>query len=206
MIEMQRAISYIDGFNLYYGLKSQSWERYLWLDVQALSRNLLKPHQTLVHTNYFTARISRPADEVKRQSTYIEAIQSLPAVSVSLGHYLTSPRTCHKCGFTFDLSQEKMTDVNIAVRLLEDAFRDAFDTAPLISADSDLIAPLTAVKRLFPSKRIIVACPPGRYSAALCRAGHGFLKIGHGSIEKSQFPEEVRTASGFVLRRPALWK
>jgi len=40
---MPRAITYIDGFNLYFGLKSQGWERFLWLDVQALSRNLLKP-------------------------------------------------------------------------------------------------------------------------------------------------------------------
>jgi len=40
---MPRVITYIDGFNLYFGLKSQGWERFLWLDVQALSRNLLKP-------------------------------------------------------------------------------------------------------------------------------------------------------------------
>jgi hypothetical protein len=40
---MLRVIAYIDGFNLYFGLTSQGWERFLWLDVQALSRNLLKP-------------------------------------------------------------------------------------------------------------------------------------------------------------------
>src|SRR6266496_4464373 len=199
---MQRVISYIDGFNLYYGLKSQKWERYLWLDVQALSRNLLKPDQTLVKTNYFTARISRPPDKVRRQNNYIEAIQTLPDVNIYFGHYLSSPRSCRNCGFTFDVAQEKMTDVNIAVELLEDAFRDAFDTAVLVSADSDLIAPLAAVRRLFPKKRVIVACPPGRYSAALCKAANGSLKIGHGSTQQSQFPAEVQTATGFVLRRP----
>ncbi|MGH9629467.1 MAG: NYN domain-containing protein [Bryobacteraceae bacterium] len=45
-------------------------------------------------------------------------------------------------------SSEKMTDVNIAVELLQDAFQGAFDTAILISADSDLIAPIAAVRRL----------------------------------------------------------
>jgi len=60
---MQRVISYVDGFNLYYGLKSQRWQRYLWLDVQALSRKLLKPDQTLVRTKYFTARVSQPPDK-----------------------------------------------------------------------------------------------------------------------------------------------
>lgn len=203
---MKRVITYIDGFNLYFGLKSKAWERYLWLDVQALSRNLLKSDQTLFHTKYFTARISRPPEKVKRQNTYIEAIQTRQDVSVHLGHFLLTPRTCRSCGFTYDVAQEKMTDVNIAVELLQDAFQDAFDTAILISADSDLIAPIAAVKRLFPDKRIIVACPPGRFSVDLCKAAHAYLKVGHGVIEKSQLPAEVRTASGFILRRPESWK
>ena len=45
---MAMVITYIDGFNLYFGLKSERWERYLWLNVQALAENLLKPDQSLV--------------------------------------------------------------------------------------------------------------------------------------------------------------
>src|SRR5437870_225149 len=135
---MKRVIAYIDGFNMYYGLKSKGWNRYFWLDVQALSKNLLKPDQTLTHTKYFTARIGQPPEKIKRQNTYIEAIQSCRDVSLYLGHYLSSPRECPICGETYDASQEKMTDVNIAVELMKDAFQDEFDTALLISADSDL--------------------------------------------------------------------
>ena len=40
---MPRVIAYIDGFNLYFGLKSQGWQRYFWLNVQSLATNLLKP-------------------------------------------------------------------------------------------------------------------------------------------------------------------
>jgi uncharacterized LabA/DUF88 family protein len=202
---MTRVISYIDGFNMYYGLKSQGWDRYLWLDVQALSQNLLKPDQALVQTKYFTARISQPADKVKRQNTYIEAVQTLSDTSIYFGHYLTTPRTCRNCNFVYNVAQEKMTDVNIAVELLQDAFRDAFDTGILMSADSDLIAPIAAVKKLFPTKRVIIACPPGRFSVNLTKAAHAYLKIGHGSIGKSQFPKDVKTKSGFILQRPATW-
>jgi uncharacterized LabA/DUF88 family protein len=202
---MPRVISYIDGFNMYYGLKSKKWERYLWLDVRALSLNLLKSDQSLVYTKYFTARISQPPDKVKRQNTYLEAIQTLPNTSILFGHYLSSPRSCRNCGFTYDMAQEKMTDVNIAVELLQDAFLDAFDAAIVISADSDLIAPVSAVKRLFPEKRVVVACPPGRFSVNLTKAAHAYLQIGQGSIKKSQFPEVVRTLSGFPLRRPPSW-
>ena len=35
----------------------------LWLDVQALSRNLLKPDQTLARTKYFTSRVALPPDK-----------------------------------------------------------------------------------------------------------------------------------------------
>ena len=165
----------------------------------------MKTDQSLIRTKYFTSRIAKPPDTVKHQNTYIEAIQTLSGVSIYFGHYLTNPRICRRCGFTYDVAQEKMTDVNIAVELLQDAFQNAFDTALLISADRDLIAPLSAVKRLFPDKRVVVACPPGRFSVNLCKAAHAYLKIGHGSIENSQFPQEVATRSGFLLRRPASW-
>lgn len=39
---MRRVISYIDGFNLYFGLKQKGWRKYYWLDLAALSRSLLK--------------------------------------------------------------------------------------------------------------------------------------------------------------------
>ncbi len=29
---MDRVIVYIDGFNLYFGLKSKGWRRYFWLN------------------------------------------------------------------------------------------------------------------------------------------------------------------------------
>jgi uncharacterized LabA/DUF88 family protein len=202
---MPKVITYIDGFNLYFGLRSQKWERYLWLNVQALSKNLLKSDQALVHTKYFTARVGSPVDKVKRQTTYIEALQTLDDLSIFYGKYQMNPYTCRNCGFTYTAPSEKMTDVNIAVELLQDAFQDAFDTAILISADSDLIAPIQAVKRLFPSKRVVVACPPGRFSQSLCNASSAFFKIGRGVIAKSLFADEVPTAGGFVLKRPTSW-
>lgn len=34
---MNRVIAYIDGFNLYFGLKADHGRKYLWLDLQALA-------------------------------------------------------------------------------------------------------------------------------------------------------------------------
>lgn len=203
---MERVSAYIDGFNLYFGLKSKGWRRYYWLDLRALVMNLLKPGQELVVVKYFTARISHDPDKQKRQSTFLEAVATLPDTRIFYGHYLPKPRECFRCGATWTSHEEKMTDVNIAVELLNDAYDDVFDTALLISADSDLTAPVGAVRARFARKRVVVACPPNRQSKRLERVAHAYFRIGRKKIQDSQFPETVRKADGFVLKRPESWR
>ena len=149
---MNRVVAYVDGFNLYFGLKSKGWRRYYWLDVPALVENLLRSDQQLVETKYFTSRVSASAidrDKPKRQNTYLEALLTRPKLSTFFGHYLQQPVTCHRCGATWQKYAEKMTDVNIATELLTDAFQDRFDVAMLVSGDSDLTAPIRTVRRSF---------------------------------------------------------
>ena len=135
---MERVIAYIDGFNLYFGLKSKGWQRYYWLNLRKLVLNLLKPNQKLIFTKYFTARVSRPPDKQKRQATFIEALETLQDFRVFYGKYQLNSRVCQRCHFEDIVPNEKMTDVYMAVELLPDAFQDLCDTALLISADSDL--------------------------------------------------------------------
>ncbi len=200
-----RVISYIDGFNLYYGLKSASWKRFYWLNMQLLVQNLLQPSQELVFTKYFTSRISYPADKERRQATFLEALETLTDFRIYYGHYQSSPQRCHKCGHTVRVPSEKMTDVNIAVEMLSDAYQNLFDVALVLSADSDLSAPVLAIRNLFPEKRVIVAFPPQRHSAQLQRLAHGFLQIGRASVAKSVFPARVPKPDGFMLERPKEW-
>ncbi len=203
---MERVIAYVDGFNLYFGLRSKGWKRYYWLNIQALAQNLLKPGQTLFLTKYFTARVAWPPDKEERQSTYIEALKTLSEFEIFYGKYQLNPRQCSQCGFEDEVPNEKMTDVYIAVEILKDAYQNKFDVALLISADSDLVPPVKAVGELFPAKRVVVASPPGRYSVSLTNSAGSSLVIGRGKIARSVFPEEVKKADGYILRRPALWK
>jgi hypothetical protein len=67
---VDRVKVYVDGFNLYHGLKAKHGRKYLWLDLQELAVRLLKPSQHLVGVEYFTARVrNQPAAE-ERQSVY----------------------------------------------------------------------------------------------------------------------------------------
>ena len=122
------------------------------------------------------------------------------------GKFQMNPRNGRNCGFQDAVPNEKMTDVNIAVELLTDAFQDSFDAALLVSADSDLTAPVVAVRRLFPTKRTVVAFPPRRFSRELAKAASAYLVIGRGVLAASVFPPQVRKPDGFVLNCPPTWR
>jgi len=202
----QRVIAYVDGFNLYFGLKEKGWKRYYWLDIMLLAQNLLKPGQYLVSTKYFTARVSSPPDKQKRQSTFLEALETIKGLDIFYGHYQLNPRKCRQCGYEDYEPKEKMTDVNIAVELLRDSYENKYDVALLISADSDLVPPIKLVKELFPDKRIVAAFPPLRNSAELSRIAHAHLHIGRGNIARSLLQDEITKLDGTIIKRPDSWK
>ncbi|MBZ0201876.1 MAG: NYN domain-containing protein [Ignavibacteria bacterium] len=201
----ERVITYIDGFNLYFGLKSKDWRRYYWLNLAQLSKNLLKTGQELIITKYFTARISSPPSKVKRQSTFIDALMTLSDFKIFYGNYQSNFIECGRCKAIIETPNEKMTDVNIATELLSDAFKDKFDTAILISADSDLSAPISRVIEIFKDKKVICAFPPDRFSKELSKRASGYFSIGRKKFSASVFPDEIVTKDGFTLHKPASW-
>jgi uncharacterized LabA/DUF88 family protein len=186
-------------------LRDRGWRKYLWLDVQALCRKLLKPDQNLVLTKYFSARISGPPDKQMRQESFLGAVGTLPEVQSYFGKYQVNTQHCFACKACNRIPSEKMTDVNIATEMLTDAFRDRFDVALLISADSDLRPPIEAILREFPNKRVVVAFPPKRSSKELKQVAHGFVHIGEDKIRQSQFPDIVTRNDGFLLQKPREW-
>ena len=206
---MSRVTAYIDGFNLYFGLKSKGWKRHYWLDVVGLARSLLKPGQTLQAVHYFTARIRLAGNnhaDMQRQADYLDALATLPPLTIHFGHYLPKDRKCRRCDNVWTDYEEKMTDVNIAVQLLADAYDDHFDTALLISADSDLTTPVQQVLARFPRKRIIVVQPPGRNSVHLEKAASAAFTLSETKVRQNQLPPAVAAANGYLIHRPATWR
>ena len=205
---MQRVTVYVDGFNLYHGLKSKGWRRYYWLDLRRLAENLLRPGQRLVMVRYFTAgvfpELGDPSKPV-RQKMYLEALATLPDLHIHYGYHVTRERRCSNCGILQQTYEEKMTDVNIAVELLGDAQDDTFDTAIVMSGDGDLASPVRAVRDRYPEKRIIVAFPPGRHSSGLRSEATASLTIGRGVLSGSQLPHRITKSNGYVLTRPRGW-
>lgn len=169
---------------------------------------LTRGSQQLVKVQYFTARLNQAAeDKRKRQLTYLEALETLPLLEIHYGTYLASPQECFKCGHTFTKYSEKKSDVNLAVKMITDALDDLYDTAVLISADSDLTPCIEAIRGYFPSKRVLLFFPPKRSSMALRNACHTYCGVlNKTTISKSQLPQTVKSKSGYPLVRPAHWK
>lgn len=117
-----RVIVYIDGYNLYFGLREKihvrdragiepnaHWKRYLWLDVVKLAESLLIPGQVLLRTKYFTSRIRGKPKSEQRQSLFLEAISTLPNIELYFGTFQPDPKRCGSCGQVAFHPQEKKT-------------------------------------------------------------------------------------------------
>ena len=202
-----RAIVYVDGFNLYYGLKSKNYKRYYWLDIEQLGQRFLRGRCVLSRVKYFTADIKAGTNKHYRQQTFLDALAThTTKLDIIRGHYLLKQRQCRQCGRVEDIAEEKKTDVNIASHMLVDAFTDQYDVAYLVSGDSDLVPPIEMIKMHQPIRRVIVAFPPARQSAELKRVAHSFFWINEQHLRLSQLPDTITKPNGHQLVRPERWR
>ncbi|MCH5243008.1 MAG: NYN domain-containing protein [Muribaculaceae bacterium] len=163
---IMKVIFYIDGFNLYYGLKTAKnedpkWNNAYWIDFVKFFSKFLGPEQELGKVVYFTATPLDPG-KAARQSELLNVNKALhpDKFEIVRGRYLSKRLKCPICKNTYPRPEEKKTDVNISVRLLGDCMLDVTDRVVLVSADSDLVPPLQFVLDHFPSKKIRVMFPP----------------------------------------------
>jgi uncharacterized LabA/DUF88 family protein len=204
MQEKERVVAYIDGFNLYFGMRDAGLDYCRWLNISKLVLSLLKPHQELCDIKYFTSRVSNNPDKQKRQSTYIDALESI-GTKITYGNYQDVSTECKRCGHIWQTAKEKKTDVNIATAIIVDAYKNEYDMAMLISGDSDLMPPIWEVHNLFQNKRVFIAFPPKRYNSSMAKVARGSETIGRKKLANAQFDDEVISKTGFILKRPTEW-
>jgi uncharacterized LabA/DUF88 family protein len=210
--QRRRTVVYIDGFNLYYGAV-RSTPHLKWLDIARFCQ-LLRPNDDLRLIRYFSALIEGPTKV--NQETYLKALSTTPLVEIILGKF---KRKTLKCGVTacsaagpklYDTREEKRTDVNIAIFMLDDAYRDQCDQLIIFSGDSDLVPAVNMVRLRFPTKRIVVYVPsqnPTRGAAVELRtSAHVHKTLPLQILSKAQFPDQIPDGAGGVLTRPASWK
>jgi len=186
---MERVNVFVDGFNVYYALKNmksidRDWQRFYWLDYVKFFSNFIGDNQILQKVIYFAAD-PPPTDPPSignlgrlRQKLLFDANKAINGnrFELVMGKFYRKTLTCKVCRAQYTAYEEKNTDVNIATRLLSDCTLDNVDTLILVTADSDLTAPLKFIRSHYPTKKIRIYFPPGNYSAALSELMKTFKK------------------------------
>jgi uncharacterized LabA/DUF88 family protein len=203
-----RACVYVDGFNLYYGALKNS--PYKWLNIARLCQIML-PHDSIQQIKYFTALVNpRPKDpnQLTRQQIYLRALETIPRLEIVYGHFLTHeismPLAPPKTGYAKVIkTEEKGSDVNLALHLLTDGFRNQYDIAVIVSNDSDLLLPIQFVKKEL--GKMIGILNPQQHPSKVLIANADFIKnIRQGVLSKCLFPETLIDSKG-KFSKPRSW-
>jgi uncharacterized LabA/DUF88 family protein len=202
---MERVACFVDGFNLYHSLlEFPGVAKYKWLDIWKLCSVFLRSNQQLQRVLYFSAYAVWDPQKVRRHRTYVRALEAT-GVEVVLGEFKRKTRRCRQCGKNYDTFEEKETDVNIALRVLELAAQDEFDVGIVVSGDSDLVPVVQSVRRVAPAKAIGVLLPMGQRSESLKGAADFHMKIKQKHIESCRLPDPVSLGDGAEIRCPPEW-
>lgn len=174
----KRVNAYIDGFNIYHVIlghikkKSQPWETDLkWCNLRSLIKSYLKDDEELWEVYFFTAD-SWDEETKERWNTYHKALNEQSITIIKWQYSCITKTFMDKMKvilfklwiniwkeninnylpkiLKYRTYEEKRTDVNIAVKILEDAFLWKYQKAIIMSWDSDIVPSIESVKKNFP--------------------------------------------------------
>jgi len=206
--DAMRTTIYVDGFNLYYGCLKNT--KYRWLNLEELFRNILQDDHKIEKIHYFTAKLkssSHDSTAPDRQKAYLNALRTLPAVKIHYGHFAIHQKSMPKAEPPHERvevikTEEKGSDVNLSVHLLNDAWLDRYDCAIVVTNDSDMTEALKLVKQEFPQKSIGLISPFKTHTSGLKRYAKFSEIISEQALRKSQFPSPVHSHSGKCYYKP----
>lgn len=200
----ERIICFVDGFNLYHALHSISQPHLKWLDLRKLFSHLTRSKsQIITQIYFFSAYPTWKPDSHRRHRQYIAALSSTGVIPV-MGQFKKKPKECKKCHIQWTSHEEKETDVNLALALLDLAYKNQYDHAFVLTRDSDIAPAIHKVKQNFPNKKITILAPYiCRHSTELMQAADAHKTITLNHISTSLFPADIYDAGGnLVVKRP----
>ena len=100
-------------------------------------------------------------------------------------------------------TEEKGSDVNLAIHLLHDAYQNRYECGVIVSGDSDLLAAVQIVKNEL-GKPVGVLNPQKRPSRMLEQHATFYKHIRPGVLAASQFPKTLVDEYG-IFSRPTQW-
>jgi uncharacterized LabA/DUF88 family protein len=175
--------------------------------------NLLNEDNEIVKIKYFTARVKARTYDVtapERQNAYLRALkQNCKNLEIHYGSFRqdkTRMANANPPPNTIEVikTEEKGSDVNLAVSVLNDAWLNSYDCAVVVSNDSDMEGALKLVKAHHPQKIIGVITPGARVRTSQKLKKHSdFTKtIRTVHLENALLPRDI---SEIGISKPDEW-
>ena len=230
----KRAAFYVDGFNLYHGIKAIQKQpikgspappnkaHLKWFSVRDFAEFVTNPlGEAIVVIRYFSALATHMPQGVGRHQTYLRALKST-GVEYQLGSFKAKPKRMSfsnidqkgepyaTAKFNWISYEEKETDVNIAIQMVQDAMDDVADVFYVISADTDLAPAVKLIQARYPHIEYIPVLPPNRAKnnelKRLCSRPGNHIEMSENNVERCRLPERIVDAAGVFTCPPEYMK
>ena len=209
----KKAIFYIDGYNWYHAI-FKHYPEWKWLNIESFCTSL-RPDDDVIAVKVFSAMIDHDKDANERQARYFEALSTLSKVKIILGMFQERIVTCKgECKKPYAIKEEKKTDVNLAIEIMDDAMNDRCNAMYIVSGDSDIQPAVEWVVRNRSGMKMMVYVPALPAEQSVRRTDYyrtkrlnvecKFLPLDN--IPHHQMKHTIKIADGKFVARPHLWQ
>ena len=133
---------YVDGFNLYHGIKNLNKPYLKWLNLRSLAEKFIDPKTDHIEQIYYFSAIATHLDKetILRHRTYVEALETVGVEFIG-GNFKKKllDYKNKQISLQWTKHEEKETDVNLSIYMVRDAIKRSFDKIILITNDTDMV-------------------------------------------------------------------
>ncbi len=127
-----RVMVFIDGNNLYHGIKARNWGS--WIDIGKLAKKVVGQRE-LVHIFYYNAPPPGGKTYTEKANAYLAFVQKTPNLTMRKSRLQGITKADEYASYQSYV--EKGGDTALSSDLVLQAAKDTFDTAIIISSDGD---------------------------------------------------------------------
>lgn len=208
----KRIAVYVDGFNLYHGIKNLNKSYLKWSDLRALVEKFIDPvSEQIDRINYFSAIATHLDKEtILRHRTYVEALETVGVTFI--GGNFKKKKLEYKnkqINLEWTKHEEKETDVNLSIHMVRDAIKRCYDKFILITNDTDMVPAVNMARAENSEIQFKLLTPPTLETHdALLRAirpGNA-AKLTEGHLKSSLLPALIKKKNNKRIHIPVSYK
>jgi uncharacterized LabA/DUF88 family protein len=160
---VQKVSIFIDGYNLYHSIKTLNKPILKWTNPLSFCKFFTNiKEEEVCRVKFFTAfPHHKPKDVQDRYITYTKALKAYK-IEIIEGEFKKKISSFYSDGkkYTRSTFEEKESDVNLSIAIVEDAFEKISDKILVITNDSDIAPAIKMAKEKNSHLKIQVVSPP----------------------------------------------